>query len=832
MKVRYFLSRLVVEGFRGINNEKNPLILNFNSDTVNSVFAVNGVGKSSIFEAIDFAIYGRIRKFHDLHSKEQANKYYCNQFHSDGVATIQLEFAPDDGSANVTIQVSRDSKGLRTVKGLAGCLNPDVFLENLKEDFVLLDGRTFRKFIGESPLDRGRSFSYLLGLESYSMCLQALQSISETRNVNSDLELEVLSKKVEAIQLEIDDVTKILKSSYEFVVNEPMEMSELEERAKQVVLTLGTIASLKSYLNGKRIEDVDFATVESEIRSKKMGEKQQAHQKVIITIDNLKGLIGDSYDIVDEEQRRIGEMLANTEALIDNTKGDLFKKLLKSALDFISQEEWTQENECPLCESQLSSSLEKHVSSELDEYKKVAEGLAKISQFWSESKWKKLLSDHEFSKYLEVESQHARFSVFDSKFSSGEVSKNDLHQAIEWTSKLKSKAKKALEDAVQSKLQIESELPSSLVSLADKVNHGRQFKEALLTFRLKTNEANEVSKKMNIRMRWRRFISLALNMFSDAEDALSTSRIRSVDAECKSYFHDIMKVKTVSPNLQRLEGKGELLVQLEKFHGKSNLSASPLLSESYRNALAISIFLAAALKHSGVPRFVVLDDVTSSFDAGHQFFLLDLLRKKLQQPNNPGGLQFIILSHDGLLKKYFDILGGSGDWMHINLLGNPPRGNVMGVVQSEERIRDELNHYLDAGHIAAAESLLRQYLEFVLMQIIRKVGIPVPLDLAKRDEYRMIGKCFTAIESAISLHRSAGKLILDEEKLDDANIFPIPVSIVNFLAHYETGSASSLSIPFLRAAVNSVDEFASCFMHGNATDRTTPRRWYKSLEER
>ena len=36
---------------------------------------------------------------------------------------------------------------------------------------------------------------------------------------------------------------------------------------------------------------------------------------------------------------------------------------------------------------------------------------------------------------------------------------------------------------------------------------------------------------------------------------------------------------------------------------------------SYRNGLCwISVFLAAALKDTGIPRFVVLDDVTSSFD--------------------------------------------------------------------------------------------------------------------------------------------------------------------------------------------------------------------------
>jgi ABC-type hemin transport system ATPase subunit len=62
-------------------------------------------------------------------------------------------------------------------------------------------------------------------------------------------------------------------------------------------------------------------------------------------------------------------------------------------------------------------------------------------------------------------------------------------------------------------------------------------------------------------------------------------------------------------------------LKLADFFGLANQSARALLSESYRNAVAASIFMAAVTRHQGVPRFMVLDDVTSSFDAGHQFQL-------------------------------------------------------------------------------------------------------------------------------------------------------------------------------------------------------------------
>jgi DNA repair exonuclease SbcCD ATPase subunit len=81
---RYFLTRLKVEGFRGINNETDPLELTFKPGAVNSVFAINGVGKSSLFEALCFAIKGTIPKLDALQVQERPQDYYCNRFHSGG----------------------------------------------------------------------------------------------------------------------------------------------------------------------------------------------------------------------------------------------------------------------------------------------------------------------------------------------------------------------------------------------------------------------------------------------------------------------------------------------------------------------------------------------------------------------------------------------------------------------------------------------------------------------------------------------------------------------------------------------------------------------------
>jgi DNA repair exonuclease SbcCD ATPase subunit len=136
---RYFLTRLKIEGFRGINNEKDPLELKFKGETVNSIFAVNGIGKSSLFDALCYAIHGEIPKLEALQAAERPQDYYCNRFHSIGKATIDLEFQPDDGSAAVTIHIERDSNSKRTTTSPSGHADPEAFLKSLKERFALLD---------------------------------------------------------------------------------------------------------------------------------------------------------------------------------------------------------------------------------------------------------------------------------------------------------------------------------------------------------------------------------------------------------------------------------------------------------------------------------------------------------------------------------------------------------------------------------------------------------------------------------------------------------------------------------------------------------------------
>ena len=75
---KYFIKSISIEGFRGVNNNGTPLLINFQTDGVTSIFGENGKGKSSIFEAFLFSILGRIIRLDEYHADIRDKKAVKN----------------------------------------------------------------------------------------------------------------------------------------------------------------------------------------------------------------------------------------------------------------------------------------------------------------------------------------------------------------------------------------------------------------------------------------------------------------------------------------------------------------------------------------------------------------------------------------------------------------------------------------------------------------------------------------------------------------------------------------------------------------------------------
>jgi len=285
----------------------------------------------------------------------------------------------------------------------------------------------------------------------------------------------------------------------------------------------------------------------------------------------------------------------------------------------------------------------------------------------------------------------------------------------------------------------------------------------------------------------------------------------------------------VVPALRKRAGSEDISISLAQFWTLPDISAQAVLSESYRNAFAISVYLAAASLYGGGAKFLILDDVTSSFDSGHQFHLMNVIKGQFARPGVPDGPQVILLSHDTVLEKLFNTNANDGGWWHQCIQGTA-RTSVLPQSGAIHKIRDATHAFLDTGNTDDAAPRIRQYLEFKLEEVISKVGIPVPIGIAFNDDKHMAKNLIDAIRAAVDLHDAAGRLVLDAAQLAGLNT-SVATIVSNYLSHWATGHTHAFTAPSLKGVMQAIENFAGCFQFEHPAG-STQYRYYRSLSQR
>ncbi|WP_234052737.1 MULTISPECIES: ATP-binding protein [unclassified Xanthobacter] len=828
---RYFLASAAIEGFRGINNDGDPLVLKFKHDAVNSVHAPNGVGKSSIFEALHFALHGTVPRLEGMQDAEQGASYIVNKFHPAQQATVALVFKSDDGTPDVSITVTRTAAGGRVVTSPSGHADPDSFLADLCEDFVLVDYPRFASLVDCSALERGRSFASLVGMSRYSQLRQALDGAKNTRNINGDLGLSTLDTEVTAENRALVVVEqRILAAHQEVTGVAGGQMADTAALKAQVTAGLAGIALFTPLLANASVMDFDFDAAEKIVDQEEGGAARKTLDGLNTAVTTLGGL-----QVSAAELAEIDALVTAAKARDDamrNVGAASLHALLKSALSVVNSADWHDPKVCPVCEKAGDGPLQDQLEAKIALYDEADQLDAELKR--------QVQSAGCVGKLRQLEEQ-ARLGVVDADriapvltlaARQSSVSTADLERAKDALGALEAKRVDVLTAINAEIATLQAGLPPSLVAVTRTLGQAKQFRDAMSEYERTLPALAAKRAKLAKLNRWKTFITNVAGQFATAESALANARITDIQASCQELFgHLVRGGPDVRPTLNRAQNTEQVDLKLADFFGLPNQSARALLSESYRNAVAASIFMAAATRQQGVPRFMVLDDVTSSFDAGHQFSLMDTIRTKLRfgaANGLPGGLQFIILSHDTSLEKYFDRLNGTTEWNHQKLQGMPPRGRLMIATQQADRLKAQAEQYLNAGQIDIGEPFVRQYLEYKLGQIITRLEVPVPPDYATRGDKRTLSTYVDAITAAVALYQAAGRCVLSAQQVADLQNHHMPSIMANYVSHYETGAGNPFNAYALLGVLQSVDALADCFCWTDPANNQ--RKYYRRLD--
>ena len=808
---RYFLSRISIEGFRGINNGGEPLVLSLKPKCVNSIYAHNGVGKTSIFEALQFAIRGQIPRLKTLQDAEQGESYVVNKFHPAQLATIELTLTPDNSDPPVSIVVQRTAAGTRTVSSPSGHSAPEALLKSLDEDFALVDYQTFARFIDETALNRGRSFAALIGLSRYSSLRQALEGANHTQTLRNDLGFPVVEQRIQAEQARAGDAKgRVIEAYFDLTAQKIEHFDERDSYEATVTKILTDIGALNEVMHGKTVVDFDHAAavaaMESEVdatnrvKLAKLREDRQAIDGLTFAPDHIEQI--DGLELAAKERDEAVGKIGHAELLA----------LLKSAAKVVATPIWPHDDICPVCESSQKQPLKVRLEEKIANYDAVKELETTLCTLCLDCPALQLLEKLEAAMALAVPADQRIAAGIIAAAKKGTVTTEALG-AVRGRLNVLIAERDNRVTALQGDIDaLEKSLPPSVAAASRAIENAKKFRDELKAYDKARENLTKVEDELQRLARWRTYIATASKAFSDAETALSTARLNEIEASYKWLFPKLMRgAPNLEPHLARAATSENIDLTLSNFYGQTGISARAVLSESYRNAVAASVFLSAATKSSRPPRFMVLDDITSSFDGGHQYALIEALLKDLRYDANPDGVQFIILSHDGALEKFFDKLGGTTDWHHQKLQGLPPKGTIFTSAQGADRLRQRAADLLNQGSTDLAGPLIRQYLEYKLGYIISKLSIPVPPDYVTKPDGRTLSTYLDAITDAVKLYDKAGECVLDAAQKIAVRQTHTASTMSNWIAHYETAVGAPFTAYALLGLLTDIDSYAENF---------------------
>ncbi|MHC6085261.1 hypothetical protein ACYT85_18840 [Ralstonia solanacearum] len=328
-------------------------------------------------------------------------------------------------------------------------------------------------------------------------------------------------------------------------------------------------------------------------------------------------------DVLTENDKEALLQLAKArDTEVVNTSGTLLRDLYKASFAVLQLDSWPDKTLCPSCEQRSAKSLLESIAEKLEHYSALEEATNKIAAAWGDKNWRRLLA---LETKARSPDQPSYFADADRTIASASLTAAQVEELWTWRGVLLTSARAKVAEIDAERAQIEKRLPRSLVEVAAALDAARRLQESWTEIARVQADLEKLTRRQAGIARVKKFLSAASDAFAQAEAAASARRLAAVSPVFQDYFASIM-ADAVKPALTKPAAGEELTLVLSEFWSLQNVSAQALLSESFRNAFAVSVYLAAACLYGGAPKFVVLDDVTSSFDAGHQFHLMELIR--------------------------------------------------------------------------------------------------------------------------------------------------------------------------------------------------------------
>ncbi|NCB69258.1 MAG: hypothetical protein EOM47_10490 [Bacteroidia bacterium] len=720
LKMATKIKSITIEGIRGI---RNSISLPLNEKSV-LLYGDNGSGKSSVSDAIEWFYTDKVSH---LSGSEIDLKDALRNSHQKETDTSSIAISYNRNVIDATKKLS--------IK--RGRLSSEI--SNLTDDFqkyfsasqsenLLLRYQFLRDFIDQTKGDKLKYLSDIIGFSEVTKTKDVL------RKAFSSIKSELKTQNFEA-QINNEKQTLIAK-----IGATVSQQNNLFEKINEIIEPLKTGFTVSS------IDDID--KVLNHIK-KPANTKQLTELQFLENTNKALSILKSEILFIDGEYQKYFTEFNKIAEDVQSIMQTFLAELLKSGEAVITKK-YHKEDNCPLCLQQKN--LEELKTDIQRRLKEIEESSKKKGVFDAA---KKSISDivAERLKRLELTAVNALLN---------EQENESIKQAICSLSNKLTEYQKSANEKVTSGNKLPASITLILTEDDFKIQEQISARFEAIQTAIKNDKSTElyanISAAKDAFLKIKRFeknkskleyqknsLELIYNEFVKRQKEGLESFINTFSL----YINDFYEF--MNPDEQFHEIKIVTIGEEDELNGitieykYNDMWVSPpqkYFSESHLNCFGISFFLASVIAFNKENKFIVLDDVISSFDSAHRKRFADLLFEKFAD------YQFILLTHELEWFSYIQQLAKRKGWIIGEIKWTEANGTHL--EEKPNDLKEFIERELANSSVETLGNPIRKYLEGKLKDICLNLDVKVSFRLNDVNEKRMPDELLNELKSKIN----------------------------------------------------------------------------------
>ena len=708
---------------KGIRGTKDTLKLPLNGKSA-LLYGDNGTGKSSISDSLEWFFTDKVEH---LNSLEIDLKEALRNAKIDASVTSEVALSFTNNKVDATRNIYyKKTKLVTDFNNTSEDFTK--FYTDTKNENLILRFKNLTNFVDNTKTEKLKYLSEIIGFSEVSKKKEVLQKCYNA------IKSEITKQNFEGQKSNLQRI--LIEKIGASISQEQNFTDKLNEKIKP--LNIG--------FEIKTLEDIDkVLTHLTSPENNKLNLELAFLENIQNTLNLLKSEIG----FINSEYGKYYLEFEKIALDVQSIMQTFFKELLNSGKNVITK--YHKENSCPLClQPKNIEELQSEITKRLED---IEESSKKLNDF---NKSKTLVSEIalERTKRIDALLQNPDINSNENEALKIEIQKiKDKIGAFQNASTIKVTSGEKISEPekinlIEADFNFQSKILERITKIKEALKNNSTIlyneisssKEAFLNIRL-------IEKQKSILENQQNSLKIIYDEFIKKQKEGLENFITTFSGKINEFYQFMnpnepfqeLKIVTIGED-DELNG---LTIEY-KYEGNWVSPPQKYFSESHLNCFGLSFFLASVIAFNKESKFVVLDDVISSFDSTHRKKFADLIIEKFND------YQFIVLTHE---REWFDNmikpLAKKKGWYINEIKWSEDKGTHFDETPSE--LKDFIEHNLFQGISNSMGNPIRRYMEQKLKDIASNTETKVSFKFNEINEHRMCYELITSLKSTIKI---------------------------------------------------------------------------------